>query len=440
MISVTQIAAAMERVLTITAEAIERQTGFVQRQSKLGGSLFAKTMTLGWLKDPDSSLGDLTQVAAALGLEISGQGLSDRFDEDAAAFLKQLLGAAVGELICAEPVAIAALRRFTAVYVDDSTVVALPDALAEVWKGTGERTGHNQAAVKLAVRLDLLSGNLTGPVLADGRGQDRSSPLQTMPLPTGALRVADLGYFSLAVLTQLGAGGSYWLTRLQVQTAVYDTKGHRLNLRQSLAAHADGHVDIPVRLGVRWRLPARLLAQRVPPDVAEERRCKLHAQARHKSQAASHGRLALADWTILVTNAPVELLSLQEALVLARARWQIELLFKLWKQHGGIDKSRSRNPWRILCELYAKLLGMLIQHWLQLLSAWPHPDRSLVKAAATIRGNVALLIAALCGCLSLEVAIQHTCSTITLGCRMNTRRKRPNTYQLLLALGQEGLA
>jgi hypothetical protein len=156
-------------------------------------------------------------VAAALGLEISGQGLSDRFDEHAAEFLKQLLGAAVGELICAEPVAIAVLRRFTAVYVDDSTVVALPDALAEVWKGTGERTGHNQAAVKLAVRLDLLSGNLTGPVLADGRGQDRSSPLQTMPLPTGALRVADLGYFSLAVLTQLGAGGSYWLTRLQVQ-------------------------------------------------------------------------------------------------------------------------------------------------------------------------------------------------------------------------------
>lgn len=440
MASVAQVAAAMERVLSSTAKAIERQTRFVQRQSKLGGSLFAKTMVLGWLENPSSSLDGLTQVAARLGLQISAQALSDRFDEHAAEFLKQLLGAAVGELICAQPVAIAILRRFTAVYIDDSTVVALPDALAKVWKGTGERTGHNQAAVKLAVRLDLLSGNLTGPLLGDGRGQDRGSPLQTTPLPTGALRVADLGYFSLPVLAQIAAGGGYFLTRMQVQTAVFDAKGKRLNVKTFLAAHTSDDVDIPVRLGVHWRLPARLLAKRIPPDVAGDRRRKLHSEARHKSQAVSQDRLALADWTILVTNAPVELLSLQEALVLARARWQIELLFKLWKQHGGIDKSRSRNPRRILCELYAKLLGMLIQHWLQLLCAWPHPDRSLVKAAATIRSSVALVIAALCGCLSLEAAIQHICSTITLGCRMNTRRKRPNTYQLLLALGQEGLA
>lgn len=440
MISVPQAAAALERVLSSAAEAIERQTGFVKRRSKLNGALYAKTMVLGRLENPSGSLSQLAQVAAGLGLEITGQGLGDRCNMEAAEFLRQLLEVGVSELLRAEPVAIALLRRFAGVYVDDSTVVALPDTLAQVWKGTGERTGHNQAAVKLAVRLDLLSGSLTGPLLSDGRAQDRSSPLQTLALPEGGLRMADLGYFSLSVMAEIGAAGSYWLSRLQVQTTVFDTQGRRLQVNKLLAAQTDSYVDIPVSLGVEQRLGARLLAVRVPAAVAQERRRKLRAEANHKGQTVSQARLALADWTILVTNVPVELLSVREALTLARARWQIELLFKLWKQHGGIARSRSNKPWRILCELYAKLLGMLIQHWLLLLSAWPRPDRSLVKAAATIASNVSLLVAAFHGRLVLEAAIDHIRSAIALGCRMDTRRKAPNTYQLLLDLDDGALA
>ncbi len=74
-------------------------------------------------------------------------------------------------------------------------------------------------------------------------------------------------------------------------------------------------------------------------------------------------RLELAGWNCLITNAPPEMLSVQEAPVLMRARWQIERLFDLCKQHGHLDKSRSEKPWRVLCEVYAKLLGLLIQHW-----------------------------------------------------------------------------
>jgi IS4 transposase len=70
----------------------------------------------------------------------------------------------------------------------------------------------------------------------------------------------------------------------------------------------------------------------------------------------SAARLRLADWTILLTNVPPELPSVEEALVLARCRWQIELLWKLWKQHGKIDTWCSEKPYRILTEIYAKLL------------------------------------------------------------------------------------
>ena len=65
-----------------------------------------------------------------------------------------------------------------------------------------------------------------------------------------------------------------------------------------------------------------------------------------------------------MTNASTELLSLSEAMVLLRVRWQIELLFKLFKSHTQVDTWQSQKPWRILCEVYAKLVVVLIQHWL----------------------------------------------------------------------------
>jgi IS4 transposase len=112
---------------------------------------------------------------------------------------------------------------------------------------------------------------------------------------------------------------------------------------------------------------------RVPQEVADQRRRRLRATARDRGRTSSAARLAWCDWAILVTNVPPDMLSGREALLLARARWQIELLFKLWKSHGHIDGSRSGKPWRVLCEVYAKLLAMVVQHWLLLTGCWARP-------------------------------------------------------------------
>jgi len=49
-------------------------------------------------------------------------------------------------------------------------------------------------------------------------------------------------------------------------------------------------------------------------------------------------------------------------MVLLKIRWQIELLFKLWKSHGRVDEWRTKKPARIVCEIYAKLIGLVVQH------------------------------------------------------------------------------
>jgi hypothetical protein len=191
--------------------------------------------------------------------------------------------------------------------------------------------------------------------------------------------------------------------------------------------------EFPVLLGCTHQLPVRLLAVRVPPDVANRRRRQLRARARDHGRTPSAEILAWADWTLLVTNAPADRLSLHEALVLLRARWQIELLFKLWKQQGKIDESRSTKPWRVLCEVWAKLLAVLIQHWLALTGCWQCPDRSLVKAGQVVRTQAMHVLAALGILRCLCDAIADLIRSLPAACRINPRRKHPNTYQLLLA-------
>jgi hypothetical protein len=112
----------------------------------------------------------------------------------------------------------------------------------------------------------------------------------------------------------------------------------------------------------------------------------------------------------------------------------------LWKSHGHIDESRSGQPWRILCEVYAKLLAMVVQHWLLLVGCWSYPDRSLVKAAQTVRQHALHLASALACPARLGEAITVIQRCLAAGCRLNRRHKKPNTYQLLLDPTLGGLA
>ena len=159
-------------------------------------------------------------------------------------------------------------------------------------------------------------------------------------------------------------------------------------------------------------------------------------QAGRKAQQPSKARLALAGWTLLVTNAPPSLLAFKEALALARVRWQIELLFKLWKSQGHVDKSRSQKPWRILTEVYAKLIGLIFQHWIFLTNLWKHPNKSLVKAAQIVRTYAVLIASAIASFKKLSQALHTIRRCLENSCRMNMRAKKPNTFQLLMTCNQ----
>ena len=391
---ISQVTGAMQTVLTTVADAAAIASGFVKRKRKLTGASMVQTLVFGWLANPHSTYDELAQAAGSVGIEITRQGIEQRLTESAAQMLKTTLDASAEQIIASNPAAIPLLSRFNGVFVQDSSWITLPDELADVWAGCGTNAEKGGAAsLKIQLRFEMLSGGFEHLSLTDGKTHDGKAQKEFDTLAPGSLRLADLGYFSLDELKQLNKADVFWLNRLKANCHLFSENGTPLDLPQWLKAAADHQVDCRIHLGKHAKLPSRLLAKRVSSQVAAQRRRQMKKQAKSKGRTPSEKRLILADWDIYITNISGEKLTLEQALVVARVRWQIELIFKLFKSLGQVDESRSQKPYRILCEVYAKLIAQIIQHWILLSGGWRYPEYSLQKAAKVV-GKYALAIAA----------------------------------------------
>lgn len=435
MSSVAYLAETLGHILEEEACLLARETGFIQRERRLSGADFAQTLIFGWLAEPEISLDGLVQVAGRREVKMSASALHQRFSPAAATFLQRILERLTHVHLQTEAVPVALLKQFSAVIVEDSTRIHLPHELAELWRGGGGSQNTSQATLKLFVRWNMLSGEVQGPLLTDGKQSDAKSPFKEQAIPAEGLYLGDLGFFEqgrLRAWHRRGADGKrrYYLMRLPMGTALYSRNGHRLVLRGLLPQHEGDLVELGVLVGSQARVPARLILQRVPEEVAEQRRLRLREEARDRGRPPSEEALYLAGWSIVVTNVPRRLLSLHEVLVVLTVRWQIELLFRLWKEGGQIDEWHSCKGWRIVCEIYAKLAAMVLQQWLIQLGCWHETHRSLVKAAQVVRREAGQLMVAIYEG-RVEQGIQQIMRCMRSGCCIEKRSQFPSTLQRL---------
>lgn len=423
--TIPQLSQSLQKLLIEDANELGRSSGFIKRQRKLNGSSFARSVIFGWQANPQASLEELCQSAGASGVTISPQGLQDRLNSpEAAGFMRQLLERAVTYVVEHQTNRASLLARFNGVYIQDSTTIDLPLALREMWAGCGNQNSQ-KAGLKIQTLLDYQQGHLTLNLVAAKR---HDCPLQSLDLPVGSLRLADTGYFKVASLRQLSQVGVWWVSRLPARVGVWQ-QDHVQHLADFLAQQARDTIDTTIELSAQ-RLSCRLLAVRLPDPVAQQRRARAQAESKRRSQGIQATTLDLCDWTILVTNLDGAQLTLEDALILLRLRWQIELLFKLWKQTLAVDEWRSQQPWQILTEVYAKLLIALIQHWFCVIGAWHLPQLSLVKATLMLRKHAFHLLVALPHWHALIAALSTILAQLPR-CLIQKRKTRPATFQLL---------
>ena len=429
--TITRVSRAMQAVLVDKANELAFETGFMERERVLTGTSFVVGLMSGWQANPQSSLEGLSQAIGNAGTPISRQGVANRFDQKAARFLKTVLGASLEETVKAMPISTGILSRFESVDLVDSSIFILPNDLEAEYQGSGGY-GENAcvSAMKLNVCIDVRSGELKTLDISDGIQHDRSSPAHYQLGGAGSLRIADLGYFKLDDFEAIDKAGGYWLSRHKQGTVVCDSHGEPLCLETWLPQSVGQSVDCEIRLGKAKQLPCRLVAERVPLSVVRQRQDRIREIARQNQTTVSQRALTMAHWTIYVTNVPTDLLATPEVFVLGRYRWQIELLFKLWKSDLQVDKWNTKNPHRILCEFYTKLIGAIVTHWLLLVACWHNPRRSLRQAIPTIRGLAWQFANSWHSRSLLQHAFQCLCRSLSC-CNMGKSRADPRAWQLI---------
>lgn len=426
---VQDVVQAVQALLNDIAEEVAKECDVIKRRRKFTGALLAQTFVLGFLQKPNASDEDLAQMAGILGVQVTAQAVEQRYSSELVDFLEGLFRRAISTVLQSQKSLAPILDQFTDVLLLDSTTFTLPPELAELFPGCGGSYGAGKAAVKFQVQFSLKTGALDTIKIEPGRDCDQKTSLQDDLLESGTLRIADLGYFDTEVFERYGQDGVYWLSRLMCGTNTYSVDDERLDLMEWLAAKGP-LVDDKILVGAKRKLECRIIAWRVPEEVANRRRQKVIAEHSRKGRTPSAERLAWCDWMVLITNVPVEMLSPEEACVFYRSRWQIELVFKRWKSQGMIADLQGSTVNRKMVRVWVRLLAVIVQHWLLLTSVWGDRTKSLTKACEAIRKFAVSLAVAINDVASLCDAIELIRQTTHSTVRQN-KRKNPSTFDLL---------
>jgi hypothetical protein len=303
------------------------------------------------------------------GIALTKQSLDERYHTFAVAFMKSCYQAVLAEAFSDTVEGIPA--DFKGIYLTDSTAFQLPAPLAAFYQSSGGAT--TGASVKIHQTIELLKFHVHDFLITDGKSADVSYwDNKHFELSENNLWIADLGYFSWDTLTEV-AKNNYFLCRYKTGTLLYvkDAAGKEqaLDLQAYVQQHdnaAGGMQSLEVYLGKDDnRIKARLLFEQVPEEVKQQRleRCR-KAQAK-VSQKRKHWQTSalkefLCGYNLYLTNADAD--RLPDALVrlIYRLRWQIELLFKIWKSLLFIDHTKGMNIFRFECFLYGRLLFILL--------------------------------------------------------------------------------
>jgi hypothetical protein len=347
-----------------TSEKEARKTKFVQRKSPVSGAIFLKTFVLGFLSKPGATLNELTKFCSDnFGVEISSQALDQRINRFAVQFMKIMLGIALNAFRCLVLVPLPALTQFTEVNIIDSTAISLPDSLSGIFPGSGGSA--SKAGMKIQLIFEFLKGVFNKIDITNGITPDQKYTGLFDQITANSLNLFDLGYFSQDNLKKFFDSGAYFLTRFLTRTALYWPDGTRLNLLDYLKAETRNYFELTLLVGAKYKLPCRLAFFRVPEKIANDRRRKAREKARKKGYSSlSKASIEFMNWTILITNVPESILSVKQLFLLYSLRWQIELMFKLWKSELKIHAISGFRKERVLCEIYAKLIGLVLFQFL----------------------------------------------------------------------------
>jgi len=421
------LAAALQQHLDkLPTDQLARSSGFRRRKpKKLTPSLFLQAACL-LVTLPAASYRRWAGLIGLLGqCTLSKQALFERMTDRAATFLKSILQALLSSLTTPRDWTVpTSLRHFGRVLLQDSTALRLSEKLARWFPGPSNQRGAQGAMLKIQTCYDLLAQSFVQFSLSSYRRNDQAASPDVLPLlQAGDLIIRDLGYFVLEVLEQITAAKAYFLSRLRLGVAIWESDGCTpVNLWARL--RKAGSLDIQCTLGDK-RVPVRLVAIPVPAAVANKRRRQAR-QNRDRRCPPSAQRLALMGWSIYITNVPRTLWVAQTVAETYGLRWRIETIFKSWKSHFALAQVPAGSQAQVESFIYAKLIFITLfqvcfwQRWLVETPSEKQLALSLLKVAEAVQSFLLVLVLSHLG-IDPNLAWEELVGT---HCRYERRRRR----------------
>lgn len=397
-LSIGEIEEVASRLESIFSEEhlnkIALEVGFIKRQRKFSASSFIRMLLFDHFAYKSPSL-----QQHALGMhqeeftDVSKQAVDKRFNDKALLFIEKLFELLLNHQQLNTQVSSHLLAHFNALKLMDSTEFKLSDFFAEAFPGYSASNALSCAAIQL--EYDVLSGKVHYFSLTNARQSDKTvADIRMDSINAGDLILRDLGYYSADSYLKIEQRKAFYVSRLKSQVGIYQLQSGeyvKLSWSQILQQTQDsktGFFDGWVYIGKEQKHPVRMVAWVLPEDASRKRLLK---------KVNKKGKLNKEDkiWSqlnVFVTNVHSDILDVEQVYNLYKIRWQIELMFKIWKSIVNIHVVHKMKPVRLKCYLYSKFVWILICHDITVIaeSAYWNCKKALLspyKCAAILKAS-----------------------------------------------------
>lgn len=332
----------------------------------MSGSIFLDLIIFNSEQLKSQSLNDLTvTLKTKYKINMTKQSLNERFNEYAVTLVKMTLEKMINSQI--DRTKLFDIEGINRILLKDSVCFQLDESFAEKYPGSGGSA--SKAAVRIQFEYDLLNGSINDLSLNPYTRQDATDSSETIDLTKeGDLILRDLAYMSIKVLKEVRG---LYLCRLKSQLSAYELNeetGEYLlidfkSIHNELRANQMNRVEKVVYLG-KEKIKVRLFIYLLPDEEYARRIRKASKKnaSKTKSKTLSKEYKSRAALNLFITNSAESIITLDNAWKIYKLRWQVELIFKIWKSICHIDKIKKVKEERLECYIYSKLI-MIVSGW-----------------------------------------------------------------------------
>jgi hypothetical protein len=345
-------------------EQLAKQSKFVQRENavKVDGRIFLDLIVFNSDKLKEQSLNDLAvALSCKYGIAITKQSLNERFNKYALLFLKKALEKLLNNQVSLNRLSVAS-KQFSRILIKDSVCFQIDESLKALYEGSGG--SGSEAAIRIQFEYDVLNGTINDLTVNAFNDQDATDSLATIEkTQAGDLVIRDLAYMSLDVLKTFIIKAVIFICRVKSNTKIYEVNNGNNeelnfdNIKRYMKAQNLSCIEKQVSLSLKYKLQVRLMIYLLPDEVVNERLRKTNQENKKKGRGqCSKEYKARACFNLFITNGDKDVIPIEKVYQFYKLRWQIELMFKIWKSLCNIDKVKKVKRHRLECYIYSRLI------------------------------------------------------------------------------------